>query len=79
MEAIRQYATVHNNTLTLIHLPDKMNEMEVEIIVMPKDEYSTTGKRIKLSSLKGSMIPESENSIDTQLKSIRDEWERPLF
>ena len=78
MQAIRQYATVHDNTL-VIHLPEGLNEQKVEIIVLPTEDSEVPFlPKIKLSSLKGSMTSESERSIDAQLKSIRDEWERPI-
>ena len=76
MQAIRQYGTVHQNTL-IIHLPDEMNEMEVEVTVTPKAE---TKKGTGLSSFRGRMKSKMTNEeIDAQLKAMREEWERPLF
>jgi galactose-1-phosphate uridylyltransferase len=82
MQTIRQYATVHNNMLTLIHLPDEMNEMEVEITLTPKVniQMTETKKGTGLSSLRGRMQSKMTNEeIDAQLKAMREEWERPLF
>jgi hypothetical protein len=81
MEAIRQYATVHNNMLTLTHLPDEMNEMEVEITLTPKvASMKETKKGTGLSSFRGRMKSKMTNEeIDSQLKAMREEWERPLF
>jgi predicted RNA-binding protein YlqC (UPF0109 family) len=81
MQAIRQYATVHGNTL-ILHLPDEMNETEVEVIVMPSDkENKNTSKNgLNIEAIRKKITHKMTNDeIDAQLKEMREEWERPLF
>ncbi len=78
MQAIRQYATVHDNTL-IIHLPEGLNEQKVEVIVLPVEEDKSFQSE-KRPSFKGRIQTKmTESDIETQLKTLRGEWDRPTL
>lgn len=81
MNAIRQYGIVHENKLVL-HLPSELNEQQVEIIVLPieNQELPKQKKGVDIESIRKKIsVKLTEEEINGQLKSIREEWEKPIF
>jgi hypothetical protein len=81
MEAIRKFAIVEDNRIT-IQLPAGYNGIQVELIILPAQENSNQVNERQVDyfskyygSIKSSL---REDQIDEKLKSLRDEWNRDI-
>jgi hypothetical protein len=62
-------------------LPNSEQKLIAERISKNKTvikKKSTTGKKPKLSLLKGKMTKTASSRIDNQIKSLRNEWQRDI-
>ncbi len=80
MQAYRTHSLVQNGQVT-VQLPEGFENADVEIIVL---KYSPANpavprKKGKFSKYRGILKTGlTVEEIDTQLRQLRDEWERPI-
>ena len=80
MQAYRTRSVVHNGQV-VIQLPEGFENTDVEIIVLKASESNPDIPRKKGKYGKYYGILKSRltiEKIDAQIKSLRDEWERPI-
>ncbi len=80
MQAYRTHSVVHNGQV-VVQLPEGFEDSDVEIIVLKASSSSQAKPRKKgkfdkyFGILKTGLTVEE---IDAQLKTLREEWERPI-
>jgi len=80
MQAIKRYGVV-NQGLLILYLPQEFDMQEMQVIILPleKENAIIQKNKFRLSSLKSTLKDETEISIDAKLKSLRAEWERNIL
>ncbi|MBK7938692.1 MAG: hypothetical protein IPJ82_17110 [Lewinellaceae bacterium] len=79
MQAYRTHAKVEEGQV-VVQLPKTFAGTEVEVIILPSESTPAIPKAKKnMSKYRGVLKTGiSRETIDKQLQSLRDEWERPI-